>query len=101
MSNENIEYYTDEIIGLKMIDECGNSNLKVRMIELGCSIDRRFIYYKFLVLETNSQRYPQNSEMIFPLEFNNKEFKFIINIPDERFVHSLSEKHYCSKVVVS
>lgn len=101
MVNEQREFYTDEVIGLKMTDEFCEANLKTKMIELGCSIDRRFIYYKFLVLETDKpERYPKNSEMTFPIEFDSQKFSFIINIPDERFFHSVAEKHYIAKVEV-
>lgn len=94
------EFHTEDVITLRLTDDFGIANLKTKMTEVGCSVDRRFIYYKFLIIETDSKKYPINSEMYFPLDFNNKTFSFIINIPDERFHKLMDEFHFKAKVEI-
>ena len=78
------------------------ANLVVEMVELGCSLDRRNIYYKFVVLESdNLKDFSIGSELIFPIDFEGQDFTFICNYAEvNRFSKMLlhTERHYRASV---
>ena len=99
-----MEFKHGDVVNLKIVEEDGSEHLlKTNMIEVGCSVDRRNIYYKFRVLNKDDIKFPEESEMIFPIEFDGEIFGFIINIRSynkPRTGHTMIEKHYRGKVDV-
>ena len=99
---ESLQFHGEELIDLKLEDELGTYLLTTKMIETGCSIDRRMIFYKFKIVKTDSpQKYPIDSVMIFPIDFDKQTFNFLIEIPDDRYnMRTTSERHYHATVQI-
>ena len=81
VNEKNTEYlHIGTTYYFKITEEDKQSLLKTELSEVGCSVDRRNIYYKFTILKSdNLEKYSLGSELIFPIEFDNKEFGFICN----------------------
>lgn len=76
-------------------------NTKCKMIEHGYAPNRSIIYYRFLIIESDSEKYLVNSEFILPLDFDGKTTKFLIYpYINEKGVRTTTEKTYKAKCLI-
>lgn len=94
------DFHTGNIVQLSLIDSGESIQLDTEMIESIYSMGREVICYKFKVIKSNSEKYPKDSEIIFPIKFNKKKFGFIINIPYKFPTGGggMAERHYSAYV---
>ncbi len=77
------------------------ANTKCKMIEHGYAPNRSIIYYKFLVIESDSEKYLVNSELILPLDFDDKLIKFLVYpYINEKGIRTTTEKTYKAKCLI-
>jgi hypothetical protein len=68
----------NEILDIKFTDNSGVCYSTCKMVEHGWALNRTIIYYRFMVLESDSDKYPVGAELILPLDFNDKVDTFLI-----------------------
>ena len=68
----------NEIVNLQFTDDIGKHLTRCKMIDHGWALNRTIIFYRFLVLETNSEKYPVGAEFILSLDFDDKVDTFLI-----------------------
>jgi len=101
MESEEKYFQYGTIIKMNLVDSSGeNVKLNTELSEIGCSLSRTNIYYKFKVLESNSKKYPVGSELVFPIKFDKQKFNFTISIPYTYLTggYGSAEKHYSAYV---
>lgn len=94
---ESIDLY--KTVRMKLTDSQETAILTVKLIEQGYGLNRSILFDRFRVLESNSKKYPIGAEFIFPLDFNNKVFTFLIypyyNEDGYRAMTELKYKAHC------
>jgi hypothetical protein len=68
----------NEVVDIKFTNESGTCYSTCKMIEYGWALNRSIIYYRFMVLESNSDKYPVGAELILSLDFDDKIDTFLI-----------------------
>jgi len=68
----------NEIVKLQFTDDERKHLTTCKMIEHGWALNRTIIFYRFLILETNSEKYPVGAEFILSLDFDDKVDTFLI-----------------------
>jgi hypothetical protein len=90
----------NKILTLQFTDESGQYEVLSKMIDRGWGLDRSVIYYRFSIIKSNSDKYPTTGEFILPIDFNDKEFTFLMypyynELHSKRAMTELHYKAYC------
>lgn len=87
-----------KILNIQFNDFDSTSNIQCKMIEHGYAPNRSVIYYRFLVIKSDSDKYLVNSEFILPLDFDGKTIKFLMYpYINEKGTRTMMEKIYKAK----
>ena len=65
-------------IKIEINDKWGNHTLTCKLVEFLLGINRSKLGYRFRVIKTDTNHYPVGAEMIFPMNFDNTNFDFLI-----------------------
>jgi len=78
MLENKVELEQNQVVNLRFIDKDGSHNVKAKLIEFGWGLDRTKQYHRFLVVNSDSDKFLIGAEFNLPMDFNKKEDTFLI-----------------------
>ena len=78
LESKQIDLQVNQVIDLRFEDQDGVHNVKAKLIEFGWGLDRTKQYHRFLVLDSDSNKFLGGAEFNLPMNFNKKEDTFLI-----------------------